>query len=382
MPGARPRTRARETRDHPRVSEVTGVDRPGRAGTERPDASDPVTVKRLDRDGRGAWEAFTASRAEAEAGHRWSFLDATETVFGVRSIRLAALRGERLVAVLPLVVQESVLGRFVTSVPYLNHAGVLGTDGEARRRLAESALEIAREGSADRLELRGRHGQDLPIDEWSGKNGYELELPSTTEELWKGLRSKVRAQVRRPQKEGYESRVVGDGGCRDFYPLLARRWHELGSPVLPRKFFTGLERAFGPDLDYVLVERDGARAAVGVIVQSGSKVEIPWAASALEHNRFGVNMFLYWTALERAVERGANRFDFGRSTPGSGNARFKLQWGAREEPLRWNAWIGSPRGRASEHGDRRRGLAAAVWRRLPETVSRWVGPVLAARIPL
>jgi FemAB-related protein (PEP-CTERM system-associated) len=311
-------------------------------------------------------------------------LDLMSRVFHVEVVRLVARRGETCIGLLPLVLQSSLLGRFVTSVPYLNHAGVLGDEPAARESLAREALELARRAGADRLELRGRRGEDLPIALWPGKATYALGLPDgLAASAWDTLGAKVRAQVRRPGKAGYAARSGGFRERAGFYRLLARRWHELGSPVLPESFFAGLEAALGDGMEYVTVSApDGGVAASGVVVFEGERAEIPWAASAAEHNPHGVNMLLYWSAIERAAARGARRFDFGRSTPGSGNARFKLQWGAREEPLGWNVRAGSRRGRAGERGAGGRGLAAALWRRLPAPFARQLGPCLAARIPL
>jgi CelD/BcsL family acetyltransferase involved in cellulose biosynthesis len=121
---------------------------------------------------------------------------------------------------------------------------------------------------------------------------------------------------------------------------------------------------------------------MALLLRFGSRVEIAWAASEREHDRYGVNMLLYWAAIEHAIRSAAEQFDFGRSTPGTGNARFKLQWGPREEPLEWSVRARSKRGRATERGESRRGIAAAAWRRLPASLARRIGPLVAARIPL
>ncbi|MBZ5638253.1 MAG: GNAT family N-acetyltransferase [Acidobacteriia bacterium] len=327
------------------------------------------------------WRDFVSRFPDAEIGHRWEYLDLLGDVFGHGPLRLVAKRGERWVGILPLVVQKSFLGRFVTSVPYLNYAGVLASDPEARAGLAEEAMEQARRLGADRLELRGREGGDLPIDAWRGKCSYALALDGGTEVLQRGLGAKLRAQIKRPLKEGYAARVDGPGGYGLFYPLLVRKWHELGSPVLPRAFFERLGAVFGDDVSYSIVEKNGQPVAAGALLRSGERVEIPWAASLREHDRFGVNMLVYWTALEFAVARGARVFDFGRSTPGTGNARFKLQWGASESALVWNVFARGRSGRSVEKGDERRSVAAAVWRRLPRSLTSRLGPFLAARIP-
>lgn len=330
---------------------------------------------------RERWEAFVAAATDAELGHSWRLHEVLARRFGVGITRLVARRGDDWRAVLPLGLQRSLLGRFMTSMPYVNHGGVLGEDLAARVLLAEHARQRAAAAGVDRLELRGRAGDDLPLPTWSGKHGFLLDLPPTPDALWESFASKVRSQVRRARKAGWASRIDGGRARGAFYGLFARRWHELGSPVLPPSFFDDLERALAGAMEYVLVEREGRAAAAGVIVHTAQTVEIPWAASALEHNRDGVNMLLYWAAFERAIERGARRFDFGRSSPDAGNARFKLQWGARETPLHWNVWLGTARGRAAERGSGRRGLGAALWRRMPGPLVRQVGPLLAARIP-
>jgi FemAB-related protein (PEP-CTERM system-associated) len=340
-----------------------------------------VAVVEAGASDRERWEAFVAAAPDAELGHLWSLHDVLAARFGAGITRLVARAGSEWLAVLPLALQRSVLGRFMTSMPYVNHGGVLGRDPAARALLATAAGERARRLGVDRLELRGKAGDDLPLPAWHGKHGYVLELPPAADLLWGSLTAKLRSQVRRAGKAGWSSRIAGGAAQAAFYDLFARRWHELGSPVLPRRFFDDLERALDSALDYVLVERDGEAAAAGVLVETSGTVEIPWAASALEHNRDGVNMLLYWTALERAVARGARRFDFGRSSPDAGNARFKLQWGAREIPLGWNVWIGSARGRAAERGAGGRGFVATLWRRMPGPLVRQVGPLLAARIP-
>ncbi len=331
---------------------------------------------------RNAWSSLVATSPRAEAAHRWEFLDLLERVFGLHVVRLAARHDGKWVALLPLVLQRSVVGKFLTSVPYLNYAGVLGEDTAARRALGEEAASLAARLKVDRLEIRGRDGSDLSVDVWNGKAGYSLALPSSKDALWDSLGAKVRSQVKRPGREGYEARIETEGGRRNFHPVHARRWHELGSPMLPERFFEELEAAFPGHVEYVTVEKGSRVAAAGILLHSGHEVEVPWASSLVEHDRFGVNMLLYWKAIERAIERGATRFDFGRSTPGTGNARFKLQWGAEEAPLRWNVLARGGRGRASERGDSRRDFVAAAWRRLPRFVVRRVGPMLAARIPL
>ena len=74
------------------------------------------------------------------------------------------------------------------------------------------------------------------------------------------------------------------------------------------------------------------------------------------------------------------RFNFGRTTPGSGPHRFKMQWGGREEPLHWYY----PGGGAAGGPQKEQGhfaLAARIWRRLPLRVASALGPHIVRGIP-
>jgi FemAB-related protein (PEP-CTERM system-associated) len=346
-------------------------------------AQEGVQVVRVREDDAPLWGGFVASAEGAEIGHWFEYTQILTRVYGQETIPLAAMRGGSVVAVLPLVLQRSFFGTFLTSVPYLNYAGILGSDREGRDALAREALEIAKALRADRLELRGRDGSDLPLDAWSGKASYQLPLEGGAEGVVKALGTKLRNKAKRPLKDGFTARVGsgGEGENAAFYRVLARKWHELGSPILPRRYFEELGRMMGRDLVYVFVEREGELAAAGLLVRAGSVVEIGWAASVRKFDRYRVNMLLYLTAIEHAAATGATVFDFGRSTPKTTHAEFKLQWGAHETPLAWNVVALSGRGRASERGDDRRSLAAATWRRLPRFVASRLGPHLAARLP-
>jgi len=344
-------------------------------------AQEGVQVVRMREDDAPSWRAFVAATEGAEVGHRWEYAQLLDRVYGQETVALAARRNGSIVAVLPLVLQRSWFGTFLTSVPYLNYAGILGSDREGREALAREALATAETLRADRLEVRGRDGSDLPLQGWNGKASYRLPIEGGAEGALKALGTKVRNKAKRPLKDGFASRVADAEEFASFYEVLARKWHELGSPILPRRYFEELARVLGPDMVLVFVEREDERAAAGLLLRAGDSVEISWAASARKFDRYRVNMLLYLTAIEHAASTGARFFDFGRSTPKTTHAQFKLEWGARETPLAWNVVALSGHGRSAERGDERRSLAAATWRRLPRFLTSRLGPHLAARLP-
>ena len=277
----------------------------------------------------------------------------------------------------------------LVSLPFCDYGGPLAGTSEVERVLLAEALAAAEELKA-RLEIRAARplkARPPVLTPFGGKVRLLLPLPEEAEELWTGLKSKVRSQVRRPQKAGLHAEAGGMEELSSFYRIFARRMHRLGSPVHGRALFEELFRAAGAGARLFLVRGKEGPVAGAVLLFSGRTATVPWAASLTEYNRFSPNMLLYWTMLSSAVESGMKLFDFGRSSPGSGTYRFKLQWGAKPEPLYWYRWAGherpaSPEAVPGEGGPGLRALAERLWARLPLWTANTLGPHIRKYIPL
>ncbi len=282
---------------------------------------------------------------------------------------------------LPLVrVRSHLFGHYLVSMPFLNYGGPLGSPA-AQARLAERAVAKARRFDVDLLELRAR--QPLPSDlrVSSRKITVLLELPPSAESLWQdGFTSKLRSQIRRPQKEGMEARF-GIDQVQPFYHVFARNMRDLGTPVLPRSMFERIAELFADLVVFGAVYHREQPVAAGCGFVWRGEFEMTWAAALREYKREAPNMLLYWSFMERMIGRGVRVFNFGRCTPGSGTHRFKLQWGGVDAPLSWAQW--SP-GKVSATPSPERPLlrvASAGWARLPLALANRVGPLLARKLP-
>jgi serine/alanine adding enzyme len=159
----------------------------------------------------------------------------------------------------------------------------------------------------------------------------------------------------------------------------------LGTPVYPKRFFAALLQCFAHCTALVVIRSNGVPMAAGFLVFDGHTAEIPWAACREDAKPLGFNMKLYLEALQLSIERGCNRFDFGRTTPGSGTWRFKLQWGAQPVQLHWHRWerkAHSPAKSAASAGPNRlRQLVSQTWSALPLPVANLLGPVISPVLP-
>ena len=92
-------------------------------------------------------------------------------------------------------------------------------------------------------------------------------------------------------------------------------------------------------------------------------------------------MLLYWHLLERAVARGQDVFDFGRSTKDSGPYRFKKQWGAAPARAEWQYYLRSGQVGVGRSDNPRYQRLIRLWQRLPVSLTRLIGPAIVRGIP-
>lgn len=327
------------------------------------------------------WDSFAVIQEGFSHFHRLRWRALIERIFGHECVYLAARGWEgELIGVLPLVrVRSLVFGHYLVSMPFLNYGGPLGTPA-AIRTLVDEAIAIARRENVKLLELRSRVPLTVPIPASHRKITVLLDLPATPEALFKKFDGKLRSQIRRPQKEGVTVRF-GVDQVEPFFSVFARHMRDLGTPTQSLAFFRELSEQFPDDCWFACAYLADEPVAAGCGFRFGDEFEMTWASSLRAYNRQAPNMLLYWACMERAIAEGVSRFNFGRCSPGSGQHRFKMQWGGREAPLWWYGFAAtrdvttpSPHEGAFRFGPR-------IWRKLPASIATAVGPSIVRYIP-
>ncbi len=328
------------------------------------------------------WDGFVRASEGWTHFHLSGWRQVIEEVFGHECLSLVARDDHQSIhGVLPLVrVKSLVFGDYLVSMPFVNYGGPLGCR-EAVSMLSDHAVRLAREQGVKLLELRSRRELDLTLPVSHRKITVLLDLPDGDPDiLWKNLKSKVRSQIRRPQKEGMTVRF-GLEEIEPFYDVFSRHMRDLGTPSLPKKFFEVLGDVFANDVWFGCTYHQGKPVAAGCGFQWSDEFEMTWASSLKSHSRMAPNMLLYWRFIEQCIGENLRVFNFGRCTPGGGTHRFKLQWGSREQQLWWyqaGARLGvstpSPDQGALSWGPR-------IWQRLPLALTTRLGPRIVKYIP-
>jgi serine/alanine adding enzyme len=134
--------------------------------------------------------------------------------------------------------------------------------------------------------------------------------------------------------------------------------------------------------DVLVVKMKGEVHAAAILVRHGDTIEVPWAVASPEGKRLSLNMRMYWELLRHSISKGAQAFDFGRSSVDSGTYRFKAQWGAQPRQLHWHYWLpgGAPVPKLN-HSNPKYARAAELWRKMPLWCANLLGPHIVRNLP-
>ncbi len=340
-------------------------------------AAGPCVIKRLERGEETRWDAFVNAAPQATFFHRAAWRGLLEQTLGHRCHYLYAERHGVITGVLPLgEIRSRLFGHALISTPFCVYGGVVAADADSAAQLTRAATELADELRVEYLELRDCE----PCHEgWPVKDLYvtfSKVIHPDLDENWKGISAKRRNMVRKGTSFGLQAHH--DGSVADFYQVYSESVRNLGTPVLSRSYYTRLKLAFGDDWEITVITHEGKPVATAMCFYFRDQVHPYYAGSVIGARHVAANDFMYWALMQRAMERGARVFDFGRSKRGTGSYDFKKLWGFEPKPLPYAYHlVRSDTMPNISPTNRKYHLFIEAWKRLPLPVSRVIGPWLA-----
>jgi FemAB-related protein (PEP-CTERM system-associated) len=341
-------------------------------------SSTSVTVKTLDEGTRERWDEFVQSCPQATFFHLSAWTLTVESVLGHRAYCLYALGDDGSIkGVLPLAhVRSKLFGNSLVSIPFAVYGGVAAVDTVAAQALDAAARELAKNLAVDWLELRN---QDMPQDAEHVTDLYvtfRKAIAGDDEANLAAIPRKQRAMVRKGIKAGLQSRI--DSGVEDFYSMYSQSVRNLGTPVLPKRWYAALARAFGDQCEVLTVTHDGEPVSSVMSFYFRDEVLPFYGGGAAKARALKANDYMYYALMNQAYARGARVFDYGRSKNGAGSYSFKKNWGFEPEPLHYEYHLVRAQDPpALNPNNPKFKMAIAVWQRLPLPVTQLAGPLVA-----
>ena len=311
-----------------------------------------------------------------------SWSDFAHEVYNYKVHRFVVVEDTKTMAALALLeVNHPVFGHYLLTAPFGSYGGFAFETPAARDLLLDEARRLAEETKVEYAAIRFDEGESTPPENWVQHPAYYtylLDLPATPEEMIKTFSSDHRNHVRKSLKKGFSVRFGHLDLLDDIYEALARSMHELGSPYHTKDYLRSMAQHLSDTLEFaVLYDPQGKIAGGGVFIYQGDTM-FNLHANILRYVRSNyAGEFLYWSMIERGIQKRLKTFDLGRSLMGSGNEVFKMKWAPRKKLLAYWHWLapGQPLPELNQKNPKFK-VAIAVWKRLPAFVVRMVGPHL------
>lgn len=287
---------------------------------------------------------------------------------------------------LPLHHVRSMLGgETLVSIPYAVYGGALADDAESEAALLDAATRLADDLGVRHLELRhvmARAPASRPLQTSNLYVTFVRDLPEDPAACLEAIPRKSRATTRHARDKHGMRFVEGPHLLPRFCELFLANKTELGSPSFSRGFFENLTLRFGDQVWVSGVEMEGVVIAAVISFAYSGTLNPYYSGSLSGTERLGSMNFMYWQLMERAVERGLRRYDFGRSRVETGAFAFKKNMGFDPTPLAYQYYL---RGDAAlpslNPSNPKFERFQRLWRRLPEPVLRVAGPWLMRHLP-
>jgi FemAB-related protein (PEP-CTERM system-associated) len=329
--------------------------------------------------GHVKWDDFVAYCSLGTFFHLSGWKQVIEQTYGHSCWFMCALLQDDIVAVLPLVeINSRLFGHALVSTPFCVIGGVASDDKDAMLFLEDAAIQLADRLKVGHLELRYGFARDNPkLLNNCQHSGFVWTMPGSEQEVLPLVKKKQRAAIRHSLTSQLTSRVDVDIDVA--YEIYSKSLRNLGTPVFPKAFFRQLKSVFAEHLDVLTVEHQGdAVSSVLSFYYKGSVM--PYYGGGTQDARMlKSNDFMYYQLICHGLKnRGCQRFDFGRSKDDSGAYQYKKSWGITPVKMHYCYYLARAKHLPNlSHNNPKYVFLIALWKKLPVSISRIVGPYLA-----
>jgi len=319
--------------------------------------------------------------AHGSVFHTTAFRRILLTAFGYRCCYHAVVdEMNRICALLPLVAGRNLgLKQAGVALPFINHLDICAQSAAALQFAVAALPKVKADCGLDYLELRLKD-QELQEPGWHAQLHnvtFTLPLGAGEEQVLAMSSSSNRNHVRKAYKNNWFTASFDSEHLEAFYRVYVRRMKQLGSPAPDIQFFYAFFQ-YLPEHAFLLtvLERETGAVVGGMLLVASpgdGTLYYPYGANLIEYNSKYLNNFMYWEAIKFGISKGLKYLDLGRSPLGSGTYRYKEQWGARAEQLKYLVYAdGNNAGVGAADRDKLK-LFIDLWKIAPACLTDFAG---------
>jgi len=330
------------------------------------------------------WLEYLKVQPEADICHHPAWAQIFARTFGLESALVRHRTDGHTDGGVPLVqFDRRITGRAMISMPYLNYGGILADNDEVRSDIIAACRQLADKSDIDYLELRhtGWSIGDKADKKIHNRVTFRLDISRPSDEILKGLRRQTRTRIRRVIKQGFGS-YYGRDRIGDFYKLFSMAMREHGTPVLPKRFFKLIIEHLGAHAAFMIAYKNDTPVGGKLVLTFKERASMVWGCFPDKYKHLLANYYLTWELIKQLEDSRVKILDFGRSPLEGGGHIYKSNWGPEKIPIHVDYIARDPeRIPLLKPENRRFRPAIAIWKHLPLSITKMLGPKLARYFP-
>ncbi len=285
---------------------------------------------------------FILSQSNGMVYYSANYLKMIENETGCVIKYLVAIEDNKIIGILPLALKEGVFGTVINSLPYYgSHGGILTTDLEARKGLAEAynkyivSKGIASSTYIDNLFSTSNANEILHNyqDERIGQLTPINYNDNHADKLMDSFHYKTRNMVRKAEKQGLKIEI--DNTAWDFlYKTHLENMEVISGKPKRESFFIFIKENFQSGTEYNIYtakDENGILIAALLILNFNKIAEYFTPVVKEEHRSKQPLSLIIYEALKDYSKLGYNWWNWGGTWKSQeGVYRFKSRWGTKD----------------------------------------------------
>lgn len=336
----------------------------------------------VDEKDKADWDQFVKECPNVISWHRYDWCLILQKYYNLSFYPLAVYDGPNIRGILPLYHVKTVLsGNALISLPYVVAGGIVADTESVQRNLLNKAIELSKRNNSNRIILKQykiKIKGNLATDE--SYYNRELRLSSTIEDIWGKISDVNKVKIQESEKCNPVLEYPSQDICQ-FYELLFTHNHTVGLPCESRRWIECLMKSGMYSI--ALLKVKGSTVAGTMVKQFRNTMSFPLTClpdQSEESLLFAYN--LYWKLITKRATEGIQIFHSGRIPYNDLTSPFRLGWGGRKHTYYYQVY-GKLNGKTefSTRRGRKRNILEGVWKRIPTSFAKIMGPAVIKQIP-
>lgn len=287
-------------------------------------------------------------------------------------------------SLVPLLLVKTFNGKKLMSPPFLGDSiKPLGSKKDVKI-LIEEVIKYGAKLGVDQIEFRDVDSDCLPNYRFESLGEYPsfyLKLDKSNEEIFLGFHKKLRNTIRRCGKTNLVVKPIKKfKSLYSYYRLYQKNMHQLGTPPLPLDFFEKLFLILGEDFKGSLCYYNNRLVGGVIIIQDGKT----WRWYSGVKTKLGMKLnsvtHLLWSAIQESNLECIKEFDLGTSRSGSSNYNFKKRFTTEIVNRNWVYYSYDGDVKIVDPRNKKYGLPSLIWKKMPLSVSNYLGPKIRKKL--